>query len=311
MNIPTVNTPCDLCGSNANSPVFEKNGFSGVRCSACGLVFINPRPTAEYLKNNVYNEGYFDAEKGYGIEDLFGKSRRDSLKRAEGLFTEVEKYGVKGAVLDIGCAAGYFLETARKRGWEPHGVEISDFAAGHARDTLKLDVLTGDLLHLHLPREKFDLALLMDIIEHLTSPKEGLKKVFSALKPGGLLVVETPNYESAPARVLGTEWGLIAPEHHLFYFTPATLKKMSAESGFKFVSMSFPRWGLTDLLFSAGSLRKAGLPIGDKEKQFVRNSLRAPRDAVRAASNTIDKLFLTPLLKYSGGVTIRMISKKH
>ncbi len=311
MNIPLVDTVCDLCGSAAYSSVFEKDGLSGVRCSSCGLIYINPRPADEYLKNEVYNEGYFDAEKGYGIEDVFGKSRLESLKRADELFAEIEMYGIKGSVLDAGCAAGYFLETARKRGWEPHGIEISDFAARHARENLNLEVLTGDLVRVELPNEKYDLALLMDTIEHLTSPKKGLERIYSALKPGGMLVVETPNYESTPARFLGAEWGLVAPEHHLFYFTPSTLKRLAAETGFHVVSMTFPRWGLTDLLFSAGSLRKAGFPVGDREKQFVRNKLRVPRDAVRATSNIIDRLFFTPLLKKTNGVTIRMIAKKN
>jgi len=281
-----------------------------VRCSNCGLVYINPRPTGEYLKNTVYGEGYFNADKGYGIEDLLGKGREEAARRSESLFKEIEMKTKPGAVLDIGCAAGFFLETASRRGWEPHGVEISDYAAKHAREKLSLDVVTGDFITLDLPREKFNLVLMMDVIEHLSSPKKGLLKANAALESGGLLVIETPNYESAPSKTLGVEWGLISPEHHLYYFTPATIKRALEETGFDIVSMAFPRWGLADLLFSAGSLRKAGLPIGDKEKKFVRNRLRGPRDAIRSIANVIDRGLLARLFGDKQGVTIRVIAKK-
>jgi 2-polyprenyl-3-methyl-5-hydroxy-6-metoxy-1,4-benzoquinol methylase len=309
-NIPLIQVSCDMCGASSSDFLFKKNGLTGVRCAACGLVYINPRPTDEFLKSDIYNEGYFNAEKGYGIEDLHGKGREEALKRSDALFNEIEKSASPGAVLDIGCAAGFFLETARRRGWSPQGVEISDYAACHARDNLSLDVSTGDFVTLELPTDKFDLVLMMDVIEHLTSPKKGLQKVNNVLKSGGLLVIETPNFDSAPAKVLGVEWGLIAPEHHLFYFTPTTLKKMLEATGFEIVSMTFPRWGLTDLLLSAGSLRKAGLPIGEKEKRFVRRSLRGPRDAVRAAADIIDRRLLAQFLGNKQGVTIKITAKK-
>jgi 2-polyprenyl-3-methyl-5-hydroxy-6-metoxy-1,4-benzoquinol methylase len=308
--MPLVKVSCDLCGASAFDPLFNKNGLNGVRCSSCGLVFINPRPSEEFLKSEVYNEGYFNAEKGFGIEDLHGKGREEATKRSESLFNEIEKIAKPGSVLDIGCAAGFFLETAQKHGWQPHGIEISDYAARHARENLFLDVVTGDFVTLDLPAGNFDLVLMMDVIEHLTSPKKGLVKANSVLKPGGLLVIETPNFKSAPSKILGKEWGLIAPEHHLFYFTPATLRKYLEETGFEIVSMSFPRWGLSDLLFSAGSFRKAGLPIGEKQKQFVRGSLRGPRDAVRAAADIIDRGLLVQLLGNKQGVTIKTIAKK-
>lgn len=310
MNERLISTSCDLCGSERSERAFEKDGYTGVRCLDCGLVYINPRPSNERIKNEIYNEGYFDAEKGYGIEDLFGKARLDALNRASELFKEIEKTMRPGAVLDIGCAAGFFIETARKRGWEPHGVEIGDFAARHAREKLNLDVRTGDFIEMELPKENYDLVLMMDVIEHLTSPRKGLEKVSNILKPGGLLVLETPNFESAPSRLLGAGWGLIAPEHHLYYFTPGTIGKMLEKTGFEIRSMTFPRWGLADLFLSAGSFRKIGIPVGNEEKRFVRRYLRAPRDMARAAANALDRAMLVPAFGRNRGVIIRIFAEK-
>ena len=310
MDILLIKVACDLCGSERSSVAFKKHGFTAVQCAECGLVFVNPRPDAQFLKSEVYNEGYFDAEKGYGIEDLHGRAKVESFRRAAALFDLIEKQTRRGAALDVGCAAGFFLEEAARRGWEPHGIEISDYAAAQAREKSGFDILTGDFVQLDIPENRFDLILMLDVIEHLTSPVKGLQKAYRSLKPGGLLVVETPNYESAPSKVLGVEWGLIAPEHHLFYFTPETLKRALGRSGLEIASLTFPRWGLADLLFSAGSLCRAGLPIGDKEKKFVRGRLRGLRDAVRAAADAADKSLLVPVFGRAGGVTMRAFAKK-
>ncbi len=310
MDIPLIHTPCDICGSEQTTPEFDKSGFTGVRCSRCGLVFIRPRPDSQYLEKEVYNEGYFNAERGYGIEDIEGRAKIQSKKRALSLFDEIEKTTSKGTLLDIGCAAGYFLEEASRRGWTANGVEISKFAAEKAGLKNRFNIYIGDFINLDIPANKFDLVLMLDLIEHLTSPVEGLKKAFAALKPGGLLVIETPNYESAPSKVLGKEWGLIAPEHHLFYFTPKTLTSALETAGFTIREMKYPRWGLADLLFSAGSFKKVGLPIGDKEKKFVRSRLKGIRDTIRSAADIVDKSLLVPLSGNSGGVTIRAFAIK-
>jgi len=305
-----VEIACDLCGSSDHTSEFEKDDYSAVRCSGCGLVFVNPQPCREYLEKEVYDEEYFDAGRGFGIEDALGKGAREARRRANALFRDIEKSMQPGRVLDVGCAAGYVLDTARRRGWDTTGVEISDFAATHAREELGLEVLTGDFPEMGLSTESFDLVLMLDVIEHFRSPRRALEKALDVAAPGGRLVLDTPNYDSAPARFLGTRWGLIAPEHHLFYFTPRTLSRMLRETGFKDIEIEFPQWGLSELLLSAGSFQKAGVPVSDEGKKLVRKYLRGPRDAARAAAGAIDKALLAPVFRNRKGSIIHVVARK-
>ncbi len=308
--VELVHADCDLCGSAENSPLYKKDGLYIVRCDGCGLARVNPRPTEKYLKDEVYNEGYFNAEKGFGIENAFGKESGGDNSRAERVFKRVEKLIAPGRMIDMGCASGVFMREARRRGWAVRGVEISEYAAEQTRKRFDLDVSSCDFIQADLPAGEFDLVLMMDLIEHLPSPGKGVRKAFEILKPGGLLVVETPNLDGAAARVLGAEWGLIAPLHHLYYFTPATLKRLVSECGFSVESVEFPFWGLSDLLFSAGSFKKAGLPIGEKQKHIARTRLRFARDAARSAANAVDRALLSPFTRSSNGNSISMICVK-
>lgn len=301
---------CELCGSSSFLNEFEKDGYSGARCAKCGLVFINPQPDSDYLRDEVYGEEYFNAEKGYGLEDALGAGGREARARADRLLSRIEKKIAPGKLLDVGCAAGFTSAAARDRGWDVLGIEISDFAAAHARNQLKLNVKTGSLTDMELPANHFDLALMLDVIEHFKSPGKAFDKAFAALRPGGLALVMTPNYDGIASKKLGAAWGLVAPEHHLFYFTPETLTKMAEKSGFKLASIEFPMWGLSELLLSAGSLQKAGIPVKDSSKKFVRKYLKAPRDMARAAVSVVDKALLTPIYRKKTGGTISAIFQK-
>ncbi len=303
---------CDLCGSDDCSRELEKNGCTIVKCGDCGLVYVNPRPTEAYLSAEVYTEAYFNAEKGYGIADLFGAGHREARARADRILDDVEKRISPGNVFDVGCSAGFVLEKARERGWNTRGIELSDFAASYAREELGLDVATGSLTDttVELPENAFDLVLMLDVIEHFTSPSTALARTADMMKSNGLLYMNTPNYDSPPVRALGAGWGNITPEHHLFYFTPDTLERMLDKNGFKIVDMQFPLWGLADVLLSAGSFRKAGIPAGDEQKKFVRKYLRGPRDLARGIVSGIDRILITPFTKRRTGVSINVIAEK-
>lgn len=301
---------CELCGSGNFMPEFEKDGYTGVRCANCGLVFINPQPDSDFLRDEVYGKDYFNAEKGYGLEDALGAGGRESSARANRLLARLEKKIPPGKLLDVGCAAGFTSAAGRDRGWDVLGIEISDYAASHAREILKIDVRTGSFTDMDLPKDHFDLVLLLDVIEHFKSPKTAFEQVHKTLRPGGKALVMTPNYDGAASKKLGAAWGLVAPEHHLYYFTPDTLSKMAEQTGFKVMSIEFPLWGLSELLLSAGSFQKVGIPAGDSSKKFVKKYLKGPRDFARTAVSAIDRAVLTPIYRKKTGGTLSVVIEK-
>ena len=120
-------------------------------------------------------------------------------------------------LLDLGCWVGFLLAEARERGWEPVGVEPSQFASAYARDTLDLDVRTGDLLTAPLPLGHYDAIVMGDVIEHLPRPGEALDRLAELLRPGGVAWMALPDAGSLVARGLGTRWWSVIPTHVQFF----------------------------------------------------------------------------------------------
>jgi len=144
----------------------------------------------------------------------------------------VSSLGLKnGKLLDIGAATGFFMNLAKKRGFQVKGVELSDFAAKIARDK-DLDVVTGDLLSGNFLGESFDVITMFDVLEHVPDPKKLISEASRILKKGGLLLINTPDAQSLWARILGSKWQLIMPPEHIYYFSPKNLGKHLSNNGF-------------------------------------------------------------------------------
>jgi 2-polyprenyl-3-methyl-5-hydroxy-6-metoxy-1,4-benzoquinol methylase len=138
-------------------------------------------------------------------------------------------------MLDVGCAAGYFLNAARLH-FDPVGIEPSRKAADFARSQLKLNVQQGALAEAAFADNSFDVVTLSDVIEHLPDPAAELREIHRITRPGGLLYVMTPNIASLAARLLGSKWWGLRPAH-VYYFSPATLSDMVRKAGFDVVSV--------------------------------------------------------------------------
>jgi 2-polyprenyl-3-methyl-5-hydroxy-6-metoxy-1,4-benzoquinol methylase len=163
-------------------------------------------------------------------------ARRRSRPWPHNLVDMVEEYSPVGNILDVGCATGEFLVAARKNGWEAKGVEYSVYSSGRARDAHNLEVFTGslqDAVRSGAFDEKYDVVTLWDTAEHLEDPMAVFKSAWVALRPGGLLFVQTLNIDGNIAAEQGIGWHFFRPPKHLFYFSEKTLKEYFARSGFR------------------------------------------------------------------------------
>src|SRR5262249_9684806 len=70
------------------------------------------------------------------------------------------------------------------------------------------------------------------VIEHVPSPRSELRELRRIIKPGGWLVMETPNIANLWYKLLGARWRQFIPDH-IFFFTPQTLTRLCEESGFE------------------------------------------------------------------------------
>jgi len=139
----------------------------------------------------------------------------------------IRQFRPSGKLLEVGCARGDFLSVAREffdvYGVEPNP-ELAQFAAQVA--PVHPDVIET------LPWRDFDVISSFHVIEHVDSPKRFVSAMAERLKPGGLLVLETPDSNSPPYRVMKSKWRQFIPEHY-FFFDHSTITRLLSESGFR------------------------------------------------------------------------------
>ncbi len=231
---------CNLCGSKDVVPFCPANGRGLVQCLNCGLVYVHKRPPERELYS-LYEEGYFsnDISATVGYVDYINDEPliRHTFHRR---LRELERYVKPGRVLDVGCAAGFFLDVARERGWESHGLDVSGFAVRYARERFGLDVFHGSLTEAGYPEAFFDLVTMWDVIEHVPDPMSYLRESARILRRGGVLALATPDVESIPARLTGRRWvGYKLSEEHLYYFSRTTMRRMLEKAGFEVLHTSY------------------------------------------------------------------------
>jgi len=239
-------TNCNLCGSDScqvNSRytwfLDLNEPFRVCECEACGLIFLNPRPSPDELVDLYAREPYFsrdNADRG-ASRTAFYTARMHRLGRA---------VPQKGRLLGIGCLeGGYALEIAQDLGWEVTGVESSEILAGYAREHLRIDVQTVHTWDLSgLPADSFD-AVYTHSFEHFGDPRAMLAQCRRVLKSGGTIMIEVPNqFYSLKDKVrlkamemLGERRYRIfrkpVPQHfHLYYYSRETIGRMLAAEDF-------------------------------------------------------------------------------
>jgi 2-polyprenyl-3-methyl-5-hydroxy-6-metoxy-1,4-benzoquinol methylase len=241
MSIEYVN--CNLCGSNSYTVLFEGRDrlhnvpgtFAVVQCDNCELVYLNPRPDASTLAD-YYPDEYTPYESE--ATTIAGKLQA-WLRRREA--TRIAAMLPQGArVMEIGCAAGDLLRPLRDcAGLSVCGVEMSPYAASIARNNYGLEVHTGTIFDAPLLEEGVHAVIMRHVIEHFPSPREALEQSAIHLRPGGLLLVSTPNFESLDRRVFGENWFDYEIPRHLTIFSAKTLVRMLEGAGFTIQSIGY------------------------------------------------------------------------
>lgn len=222
---------CALCGADKSRPFIRKDGFSVVRCSNCDLVYVNPRPATSEVRSLYQDSSYFSGDEWYLDYIGYEKNHRALFKRVVAI---VDRHCPgKGRLVDVGCAAGFLLDTARAEGWAVTGVDLSPTMADHAVHALGLDVRLGTLEEGLLPEASVDVVTLCDSLEHVLNPLTTMREVHRILRPGGIAVIVTPDIASPLARLLGTRWPHLTPREHIYYFTTNSLRRLMTAAGFE------------------------------------------------------------------------------
>jgi len=142
-----------------------------------------------------------------------------------------------GVVLDAGCGVGWFLSALDPR-WERHGLELSECAAAHAARFG--DVRRGRLEECPFPDAAFDLVFCHHVIEHVPEPTRAVAQLHRVLKPGGKLVLGTPDFDSGAARRYGDRYRLLHDPTHVSLFSNDSMHRFLRDHGFHVDSVDYP-----------------------------------------------------------------------
>ena len=301
--------PCPVCGqAGAQDWLRGPDRFHGrqekytlMRCPACSLVWLSnqPRPAEMHLH---YTDAY---------DKLISASGQNSPHRWRARKAALMPHKQSGALLDLGCSSGSFLESLKGEEWKLHGIEMSADCAKIAEENSNAQVFVGDILEAPFRRESFDVITCFDVLEHLYEPRQVMARVSEWLKPGGIFYVLVPNVDSAEARVFGSYWHGLELPRHLFHYSPAALKFLAASAGLGEVSLETwrnPAVGTSlryvwDDVFGAMGVRRT--PVAYRAEASL--PWRAARKVVRITALRA-LLAMAPLV--GGGESIHAIFRK-
>jgi SAM-dependent methyltransferase len=211
-------------------------------------------------------------------------------RRLSRLLDAAEPYRANDRLLDVGCGRGALVLAARDRGWEAHATEISATCVAVLRPLLGERLHQGDLLAAPFADGSFDAIFLIEVLEHLADPSAYLRAALRLLRPGGALVLTTPNYRGLSGRTRGPRWRVVADEH-LTYYGPRTLTTTLSQTGFTNIRVATTGLDIGPLVRGAraiGKPRSGGDPGGAGARRPATASVAASvADQVIEVANSV------------------------
>jgi SAM-dependent methyltransferase len=216
---------CLVCNASGS---FEPALAALARCRACGFV---TWPRAEHVDSNtLYDERYF-TEVDY--PDYLGSEpslRRSMVRHLE----QMSHFAAhRGALLEIGCAYGFFLDEARHHYDRVAGVDVAAAAVERARRRFGVEAHAGSLLDIPFEDASFDVVCMWDTVEHLPRADRFIERARELLRPDGRLFLTTGDISSLNARVRAAKWRQIHPPSHVHYFSRQTIATLLGRLGFR------------------------------------------------------------------------------
>lgn len=288
--------PCLFCGA-ATRPYLDdvvdnRFGAPGVwhvrACDSCGGRQTSPRPDGATLKR------LYEAHYNYGgnTDGSYASAREKFLFSPFYRFLlaidgDISFHGRMGTgrLLDIGCNEGRGLALYTRNGFAAEGLELNSNAAARAR--ARGFTVHEKLVEDYEPVERYDVAVLSNVLEHTLDPRDALRHVKRILKPGGQVWISLPNVDSALAERYGRDWVNWHVPFHIVHFSETRLRRLLTETGFEIVESQ----AITPALWVAQSW------IAHRWRKNMADVVRLQRKApLVAGAMLIARFVLFPLL---------------
>ncbi|MGI5842568.1 MAG: class I SAM-dependent methyltransferase [Candidatus Xenobium sp.] len=243
---------CYVCASTAHTPAFKLSffdqTFQWVRCSDCGLVFQSPRLTKSSLdliyNSELYWRGHSDAAQppadntdelrlGYNNYEMGHPYR---LAQAGQRVQALSRHVPSGSrILEVGCAAGFFLSALKKAGYQGTGIELSAAMADYGRSRLAVDIQVGDFDHLEIPPGSYDGIAAWGCDSNFHDVRKTYSHMVEALRPGGILAFNYFDFDH-PARLLLGSFKRVY--NAIYYFNRRNVARLLTSLDLEIVSHS-------------------------------------------------------------------------
>ncbi len=277
--------PCDLCGATTFARFWRGRDrdklLTYLICTGCSMASMNPRPSAEELAS-FYRSDY-RRERGIGDPwrtDSVSRHLISERQRAIQVIHLLQPYLSRGlSVLEIGCGTGFLLASLRDQyDAVVEGIEPDEHYAAYARDQRNVNVVASTVENF-IPQKQYDLIVMVEVLEHLSSARRALLTMRGFLRTGGLLYVQVPDPYTHRTVALA----------HTHVFIEETLANMLIACGFspvrvnthKDAASSMPPYLLSGLARAGGQASPVAAP-SYRRVLLKRRLTRAPVASLEA-----------------------------
>jgi 2-polyprenyl-3-methyl-5-hydroxy-6-metoxy-1,4-benzoquinol methylase len=269
-----VSAPCPLCAGPSDhfACAEDVEYFTSDRtidyrhCRACGILFADPMLSDRLAQ--IYPANYYSFAP---TRRSFAETVKTMLDRRFLRRLTQKIAGPELRVLDVGGGTGWLLDQIRICDPRITATEVVDIdekagaiarAKGHSYFLGPFETFETN--------QRFDLILMLNLVEHVARPDLMLEKARSLLAPGGRIVIKTPNFDALDARLFRhRSWGGYHAPRHFILFTKESFTKLASGSGLSIATFAYtqgaPFWSISTL----NELRRLGLVKGSKDRPLI------------------------------------------
>lgn len=222
---------CPICSSNEFLLLFNKDGFNHVKCSDCKFVFVSPILSDEALLK------YYESEDSWTKVMLSDEEKKVNRIMYSFVLSFLEKEINKEnkKLLDVGSGSGYFLETAKEKGWEVKGIELNKDMLSLSNKN-GLNVSNKPISYYIKTKERFDVVTSWYVLEHIKNMKEFISEIEQVVENGGILFLGVPQLDALANRLYFKESPTFAGYSHINFFNRDSLNKFIESFGFELIA---------------------------------------------------------------------------
>jgi SAM-dependent methyltransferase len=322
----SADTTCVICGRGTIRPVYDLTDRVIEACPSCGT------GRTVYRGDSSTVQERYDRARWVETRSILSPLLEEE---AAYRYLQLSPFNPGNRLLEVGCGTGEFLREARRHGHSVTGVDLSQAALDHIKALdPDMDIRRSYLHEAGFEPREFDAVVAFHVIEHVPDVGEFLGQVREILKPGGLVYIRVPNFESWYRRVLGRNWWGLSPEH-VWHFSARGLDDVVRRSGFDVIergSSGFEKyslWPVLPLLYGnalhrlgnlvaprgSGSTAKGSeTPSSSGERRSVRLRIKRALIGVYLFYRRVGSLLLWPVFRVQnrvgGGRELYLVARK-